>query len=167
MDHKQIISLLVYNHPGVLLRITGLITRRGFNIDSITAGEMQDKKYSRLTIVLDGETDDAQQVVRQVLKVADVVKAEILEEEEAISCELMLVKVRAMPEDRAAVFKTAFNHHAMVVNVGQSTMTLRITAMPYELDELLLHLQDQGVLELARTGLTALQAGDCCLVDQN
>lgn len=160
MEHKQIVSLLAHNRPGVLLRIIGLFTRRGFNIDNITAGVTQDKKYSRVTIVVEGDDSVAHQVVHQVMKVADVRQAVILPEENAVCCELMLIKVRVSPAERPAIFKAALTYHATVVDVGQQTMTLQATAMPGELDELISGLREQGILELARTGMTALQAGD-------
>lgn len=163
MEHKQIISLLVHNHPGVLLRITGLFTRRGFNIDSLTVSETQDAQYSRMTIVVKGDDSVANQVICQVMKVADVKKAVIVPETEAICCELMLIKVNATPAERAAMYKIAATYHATVVNVGQSSMTMQATALPAELDEMIAHLAKQGILEMVRTGLTALQHGDTCI----
>lgn len=165
MENKQIVSLLAYNRPGVLQRITGLFARRGFNIESITAGVTQDERYSRITVMLSGDTSIAQQVIHQALKVVDVTTATILPEEDSISSELMLVKVRATPAERAAIFKIAVTYHATVVNVGQNSMTMQATAMPHELDELIHHLKKQGILELARTGMTALQCGDTCIFD--
>lgn len=167
MEQKQILSLLVHNHPGVLLRITGLFTRRGFNIDSLTVSETQDGAFSRMTIVVRGDAEVAGQVIYQALKVADVKKAVLVPEEDALRCELMLIKVRVAPAERAAMFKIAHTYHAQVVNVGQASMTLRATAAPEELDELVEHLEEQGILELVRTGLAALQAGDTCLIDHN
>lgn len=165
MDNKQIVSLLAYNRPGVLQRITGLFTRRGFNIESITAGVTQDERYSRITIMVSGDASIAHQVIYQALKVVDVTTATILPEEDTILSELMLVKVRATPAERAAIFKIAVTYHATVVNVGQNSMTMQATAMPHELDELIHHLRKQGILELARTGMTALQCGDTCISD--
>lgn len=160
MEHKQIVALLAYNHPGVLLRIIGLFTRRGFNIDNITAGVTQDNRFSRVTIVMEGDDSVARQVVHQVMKVEDVTQAVILPEKETVCCELMLIKVRVAPSERPAIFQAALTYHATVVDVGQHTMTLQATAMPNELDELIKSLREQGILELARTGMTALQAGD-------
>ena len=87
MENKQIVSLLARNHPGVLLRIIGLFTRRGFNIDNITAGVTQDKRYSRVTIVVEGDSRVAPQVVHQVMKVDDVKQAVILPEKDPVCCE--------------------------------------------------------------------------------
>lgn len=165
MEHKQILSLLVHNHPGVLIRIAGLFSRRGFNIDSLTVSETPDKEYSRMTIVVRGDDGVAEQVLYQALKVADVKVARLLPEQEAILSELMLIKVRALSAERSAIHKIAFTYHATVVNIGQTSMTIQATGHPSELDALTEHLQKQGILELVRTGLTALEAGDPCLVD--
>ena len=160
MKNKQIVSLLARNHPGVLLRIIGLFNRRGFNIDNITAGVTQDKRYSRVTIVVEGDSRVAPQVVHQVMKVDDVKQAVILPEKDSVCCELMLIKVKAEPSERPAIFRAALTYHATVVDVGQHTMTLQATATPNELNELVRDLYSQGILELARTGMTALEAGD-------
>ena len=165
MERRQILSMLVHNHPGVLLRITGLFNRKGFNIDSLTVSVTHDPRFSRMTIVIRGNDALAEQVRRLVSKVADVKEARILPDETAVFGELMLIKVSAGPEDRAAVHKIAVTYGADVVNIGQRSMTLQVTGAPEELDELVTHLGKQGILELVRTGLTALEKGDGCLVD--
>ena len=111
------------NHPGVLLRIIGLFTRRGFNIDNITAGVTQDKRYSRVTIVVEGDSHVAPQVVHQVMKVDDVKQAVILPEKDSVCCELMLIKVKVEPSERPAIFKAALTYHATVVDVGPVSYT--------------------------------------------
>ena len=165
MQQKQIISLIVHNHPGVLMRITGLFTRRGFNIDSLTVSKTQEAEYSRMTIQVEGDDQVARQVLSQAIKVDDVKKAVIIPAEEAVSFELMLVKVTVHPDERASMHKIASTYHANIVNVGQHSMILKMTGMPEELDEMLTHLKERGVLELVRTGLTSLQAGDTCMAD--
>lgn len=167
MEHKQIVSLIVHNHPGVLLRITGLFTRRGFNIDSLTVSETLDSEYSRMTIQVQGDDQVARQVLAQAMKVDDVKKAVIIPQPEAVSFELMLVKVKVDPSERASMHKIAATYHADIVNVGQNSMMLKATGMPEELDEMVTHLNDRGILELVRTGLCSLQAGDACIAEKN
>lgn len=163
MEQKQILSLLVHNHPGVLLRITGLFTRRGSNIDSLTVSPSQDGAFSRMTIMIRGDSATVVQVIRQVKKIADVKRVELVPREQASCGELLLLKINAAPPQRPALLKKALAHHAAVVDIGPHSMTLQACALPEELDELVSHFVQDGVLELARTGLTALQAGDACL----
>ncbi len=164
MREKQMISALVHNHPGVLLRVAGLFSRRGFNIESLTVSETQDPAYSRMTIVISGDNDTAEQVKRQLEKVVDVKKVAHYEMSGASCSELLLVKVNALPEERATIYKIAASYRARVLDVGQNSMTLEATGEDDSLNELIHHLQKQGILEMARTGFTALQKGDACLM---
>ena len=93
MAHKQIIGLFVQNHPGVLLRVTSLFTRRGFNIDSLTVSPAAVDGYSRMTIRIEGDDDAVEQFINQVMKIVDVKKAEVLPEETSVASELILIKV--------------------------------------------------------------------------
>ena len=99
MEEKQILSTLVRNHPGVLLRVAGLFSRRGFNIESLTASETQDPAYSRMTIVISGDIETVEQVKHQLEKIVDVKKVSHLKIEQASCSELLLVKVKALPEE--------------------------------------------------------------------
>lgn len=167
MTQRQMISLLVNNSRGVLLRVAGLFTRRGFNIESITASPTQDEGYSRITVVINGDNDVAEQFVRQMLKLQDVMKAIIIPQERSLEYELMLVKVLARPAESAIVHKIAYLYHSRVIDVGQYSMTLQAVGTVNELRELVTHLEKQGILELVSTGITALQKGDDCITDGN
>lgn len=163
MRQKNIVVLLTKNQPGVLVGVAGLIAQHGFNIDSLTLSETLDKQYSRMTLVVRGDSPVAQHVIDECSKMEQVLTAVLLDDEDVISGELMLIKVMASPAERANVHKIAYTYHATVVNIGQSTMTLQTTTSPEELDELITHLEKQGIVELVRTGLTTLQKGDQCL----
>lgn len=166
MKEKHIISTMVHNHPGVLLRIAGLFSRRGFNIDSLTVSETQDPEYSRMTIVVAGDEAVVEQVKCQLAKVVDVKQVAHFEEGETSCSELLMIKVRVTPEERAVIYKIAATYHARILDVGQQSMTLEATGHAAELNELIKHLQKQGIMEMARTGITALEKGDHCLSAQ-
>ena len=95
MENKQIIGILAHNHPGVLLRITSLISRRGFNIDSLTASPSGIEGYSRLTVRISGDDDQVEQFINQMLKIVDIKKAEVLPDDSSVAMELILIKVNA------------------------------------------------------------------------
>ena len=110
--NKQIIGLLVHNHPGVLLRVTSLFTRRGFNIDSLTVSPAGIEGYSRMTIRMSGDDDQVEQFINQMLKIVDVKTAEVLPEESSVAMELLLVKVSSDSDsknDIISVFGKAFS----------------------------------------------------------
>ncbi len=166
MEEKQILSTLVRNHPGVLLRVAGLFSRRGFNIESLTASETQDPAYSRMTIVVSGDIETVEQVKHQLEKIVDVKKVSHLKIEQASCSELLLVKVKALPEERPAIYKLSASYHARILDVGQKSMTLEATGKTEDLNGLISRLQEQGILELARSGFSALQKGDGCLLPE-
>ena len=166
MSKKQIISTLVHNHPGVLLRIAGLFSRRGFNIESLTASETQDPAYSRMTIVVSGGSDIIEQIKHQLEKVIDVKKVDHYQMEDATCSELLLVKVCVLPAERAAMYKLAASYQARVTDVGQRSMTLEAAGEGDTLNQLIARLQERGILEMARTGFSALQKGDGCLAPE-
>lgn len=166
MEQKQILSTLVRNHPGVLLRVAGLFSRRGFNIESLTASETQDPAYSRMTIVVSGDIETVEQVKHQLEKIIDVKKVAHFKMEEASCSELLLVKVKAMPEERTAIDQLSAPYHARVVDVGLRSLTLEATGKAEELNGLVDKLQKWGILEMARSGFSALQKGDGCLLPE-
>ena len=154
------ISVLVEDKPGVLTRIAGLFSARGFNIDSLAVGPTETDGLSRMTIVINVESKPLEQVTKQLNKLINVIK--ILEHEagSAVERELMLVKVRASGDDRARVMEIAEVFRVNIVDVTASTLTLEATGKPEKLEALLSLLQDFGVVELSRTGRIALARGD-------
>lgn len=162
---KHIICAMLHNHPGVLLRLTGLFNRRGFNIVSLTASETRNPEFSRMTVVVEGDEDVLEQVKYQMAKVVDVKKVSYFSAEEVSCSELLVVKVQALPENREEVLRIAGSYHARVLNIGESSMTLEATGYGGELDLFIEKLKKPGILEMARTGITALEKGDHCLLD--
>ena len=162
MESKHIIGLLVHNHPGVLLRVTSLISRRGFNIDSLTVSPAGIEGFSRMTIRIN---DDSQvdQFINQMMKIVDVKKAELLPENSSVASELVLVKVSCNETNKNDIIAVTSLYHASVVNIGENSLTFRASGTPSQLDMLIRELSVYGILEMARTGIAALETGDKCL----
>ena len=161
--NKQIISLLVRDYPGVLLRVTSLFTRRGFNIDSLTVSPAGIEGYSRMTIRMKGDDDDVEQFINQMMKIVDVKKAEALPENNSVAMELILVKVSADSDRKNEIIAVTSSYHASLVNLGEHSLTFRASGTPGQIDKLVSELSVYGILEMARTGIAALENGDDCL----
>ncbi len=166
-ESKVVFSVLTVDHPGVLLRVTGLFSRRGFNIDSIVACRTEKPEFSRWTLVVTGDEATFTQLTRQLLKLEDVVKVEVLEPENCSNSELLLIKVRAAGSGRSAVLKTAQTYGSRVLDIGESTVTIEMTDQTEEMDEFIRHMERFGVVEMARTGITALARGDRPIRDED
>lgn len=163
--NKQIISLLVRDYPGVLLRVTSLFTRRGFNIDSLTVSPAGIEGYSRMTIRMNGDDDDVEQFINQMMKIVDVKRAEALPENNSVAMELILVKVSADSDRKNEIIAVTSSYHASLVNLGEHSLTFRASGTPSQIDRLVSELSGYGILEMARTGIAALENGDVCLSD--
>ncbi len=161
--NKEIIGLLVKNHPGVLLRVTSLFTRRGFNIDSLTVSPAGIEGYSRMTIRISGDDNQVEQFINQMLKIVDVKKAEVLPEDTSVAMELMLIKVSADSSKKNEIIAVTSSYHASLVNLGDHSLTFRASGTPSQIDKLVEELSGYGILEMARTGIAALENGDVCL----
>ncbi|MCL2067507.1 MAG: acetolactate synthase small subunit [Treponema sp.] len=163
-DLKQhVVSALVENRAGTLSRVSGLFSRRGFNIDSLTVGETEDSSVSRMTIAVTGEERILEQIVKQLGKLVDVIAVRELDPASCLRREIMLVKISADEKARPAVLEIAGIFRARVVDVSQTTITVEATGNTDKLNGLLLLLRPYGILELARTGLVALERGECAL----
>lgn len=163
MAHKQIIGLFVHNHPGVLLRVTSLFTRRGFNIDSLTVSPAAVDGYSRMTIRIQGDDDAVEQFINQVIKIVDVKKAEVLPEKTSVASELILIKVSTKGHNKNEILDVTSSYHASLVNIGENSLTFRASGTPDEIDTLVKELSKFDILEMARTGIASLENGDKCL----
>ena len=157
--NKRVLSLLVDNTPGLLSRVAGLFTRRGYNIESVTAGVTTDPRYTRMTIVTEGDADVLEQIVKQLRKLVDVIDIKVLEESTSVARELVLVKVRVTPEDRQTVIAMADVFRGKVVDVGQDSLIIELTGKQDKLEAFIRLLAGYEILELARTGLSGLSRG--------
>jgi len=156
---QHIVSALVENRAGTLSRVSGLFSRRGFNIDSLTVGETEDPSVSRMTIAVTGEERILDQIIKQLEKLVDVIAVRGLDSSTCLRREIMLVKIGVDEKNRPAVLEIAGIFRARVVDVSQSTITVEATGNTEKLNGLLLLLRPYGILELARTGLVALERG--------
>ena len=157
--NKKVLSGLVDNTSGVLNRVAGLFSRRGYNIDSLTVGVTQDPRYSRMTIVVTGDDDIIEQIIKQIEKLVDVNKVEVLEDNNSVCRELILTKVKTTPEQRQQVMAVADIFRAKIVDVGIDSLIIELTGNQNKLDAFLNLLADYEILELVRTGITGLARG--------
>lgn len=156
---RQVYSLLVHNNPGVLSRIAGLFSRRGYSIDSITAGTTADPRYTRITVVSTGDDLILSQIEKQVRKLEDVAEIKLLDAEQSVFRELMMVKVRVDAMRRSEVISVADIFRAKIVDVDTDSLMVELTGNQSKLAAFLELLEGYEILELARTGITALERG--------
>lgn len=166
---KRVFSLLVDNTTGVLSRISGLFSRRGYSIDSITAGVTADSRFTRITIVASGDELILSQIEKQVRKLEDVIEIKVLKEGESVYRELIMVKIRANASERAEIISLADIFRAKVVDVEKESLMLELTGNQSKLEAFLNLLDGYEILELARTGITGLSRGirDITCIDEN
>lgn len=161
---KQVLSLLVDNAPGVTSRISGLFSRRGYNIDSFSSGETSDPRYTRITIVATGDEQILEQIQKQLAKLEDVRDIKVLEDGSSVTRELILVKIRAIDTQRQAVVNVTDIFHGKVVSVTTDSMIIELTGTQSKLDAFMDLLVGYEILELARTGLTGLTRGSADVI---
>jgi acetolactate synthase-1/3 small subunit len=163
--HRHTISVLVENKPGVLARVAGMFSRRGYNIDSLAVGPTEDPRVSRMTIVVGGPGRQLEQVTKQLNKLINVLKIVELEPEGTVGRELQLVKVTAEPDNRRRIMELADVFRGRVVDVDHDSMTVEASGSPEKLDALLDLLEPFGIREMARTGQIALARGGKSITD--
>ena len=156
---QRVFSLLVDNNPGVLSRVSGLFSRRGYSIDSITAGVTADPRFTRITIVASGDELILSQIEKQVRKLEDIIEIKVLEPSDSVYRELIMVKVKANKSERSEIISVADIFRAKIVDVGKDSLTVMLTGDQSKLDALINLLEDYEILELARTGITGLSRG--------
>ncbi|SEK32028.1 MULTISPECIES: acetolactate synthase small subunit [Pseudobutyrivibrio] len=159
MESKKVLSILVENTPGLTSRISGLFSRRGYNIDSFSAGVTADPRYTRVTIVTHGDEMILEQIEKQVSKLTEVVDLKVLEHGSSVKRELMLVKISVRNDERQDVLTIVEIFKGKVVDVTHDSMILELTGNQDKLEAFLDMLGDYDILELARTGLTGLSRG--------
>ena len=156
---KQAYSILVHNNPGLLNRMSGLFSRRGYNIESITAGTTADPRYTRITIVASGDEDILSQIEKQVRKMEDVIDIKPLSKENSVFREIMMIKLRVNAAERAEVASIVDIFRAKIVNVEKDCLIIELTGTESKLEAFLSLLDAYEILELARTGVTGLTRG--------
>ena len=166
---QRVFSLLVDNNPGVLSRISGLFSRRGYSIDSITAGVTADPRFTRITIVSSGDELILSQIEKQVRKLEDIIEIKVLEPSDSVYRELIMVKVKANKSERSEIISVADIFRAKIVDVEKDSLMVELTGTQSKLDAFLNLLGGYDILELARPGITGLNRGmkDVTLIDQD
>ena len=156
---KKVFQILVDNTSGVLSRIAGLFSRRGYNIESITAGVTADPRYTRITIVTSGDDEILDQIEKQVAKLVDVRDVKELKPEESVYRELALIKVRATAKERLGVIAIADIFRAEVKDTSSESLMIELTGNSNKIDAFIDLLGGYEILELARTGMVGLGRG--------
>jgi acetolactate synthase-1/3 small subunit len=157
--HAATISVLVRNQPGVLVRVAGLIRRRGVNIHSLSVGPTEDPSVSRMTIVVDTPPDRTESFAKQLRKLVEVLRATAIDGGSTVDRELALVKVNATPGTRMEIMEIANVFRANVVDLTERTMTLEVTGRGEKIDAIVSLLAKHGIREIARTGQVTLVRG--------
>ena len=155
----QAYSILVHNNPGLLSRMAGLFSRRGYNIESITAGTTADPRFTRITIVASGDEQILSQIEKQVRKMEDVIDIKLLNTTNSVCRELMMIKIRANASQRAEIISVSDIFRAKIVDVEKDCLMIELTGTESKLEAFMELLDGYEILELARTGITGLTRG--------
>ena len=156
---KKVFQLLVDNTSGVLSRISGLFSRRSYNIESITAGVTADPRFTRITIVASGDDEILEQIEKQVAKLVDVRDIKELKPEESVYRELVLIKIKVAPEERQGIVAMSDIFRAKIIDVSNDSLIIELTGDQQKIDAFISLLDGHEILELARTGIAGLGRG--------
>jgi acetolactate synthase-1/3 small subunit len=162
---RYILSVLVKNHSGVLSRIAGLFSRRGYNIDSLSVGETEDEHVSRMTIVLRGDHTVLEQITKQLAKLIDVLHIKELKPAESVYRELLLFKITADAARRSEVVQIADIFKAKIIDVDSASISMEITGDQEKISAFMRLVEPFGIKEIVRTGMCAIGRGDETISD--
>ena len=162
---RMVLSILVDNTAGVLSRVAGLFSRRGYNIDSLTVGETQDPAISRMTVLAHGDDQILEQIRKQVQKLEDVIEIKELVSGESVTRELILVKVEAKEKERQAIISVADIFRAKIVDVALESLMIELTGNQDKINAFIKLLEQYTIKELVRTGITGLARGSGDIAD--
>ena len=160
---KYTLSVLVENHPGILTKVSGLFSRRGFNIESLAVGTTQDADVSRITIEVIGNEQTVEQIAKQLSKLIDVIKLKTLREADVVKRCLVLVKIKSNAKVRSEIIEIANIFRAKIVDIHANTLTVEITGAESKVEAFVDMVKPFGIEEIARTGITALERGSSTL----
>ncbi|NLM75539.1 MAG: acetolactate synthase small subunit [Clostridiaceae bacterium] len=157
--NRHVLSVLVENQSGVLSRVSGLFSRRGYNIDSLSVGETEDPKISRMTIVVRGDDQILEQIKKQLNKLIDVIKIVELDPDQSVFRELALIKVKTDMNTRASVIEIVSIFRANIVDVSNTSLTVEMTGDETKIEAFIKLMKPYGIAEIVRTGLAAIERG--------
>lgn len=151
------IAAYVENKYGVLTRVAGLFMRKGFNIDSLTVGAVEDKAYSRITLTMNGDDYQCDQLIKQLRKLFNVKNVLLLDDSQSVERELMLIKLAAGTETEAALFRLSRQYGVRLTRATEGVLCAEVAGTPKEIDEVIEAVRPLGIVELCRTGVVALE----------
>lgn len=160
MIRRYVLSILVKNNAGVLSKVVGLFSRRGYNIRSLSVGETHNSAISRITIEVMGDEQVLEQIKKQLAKLIDVIKVKSIRSSSSVYKELILVKVRARQSQRAGIIELCDIFRTKIVDVDKESMIIELSGSPEKNAALIDLLAEYGIMETARTGITALERGE-------
>ncbi|MDL2236996.1 acetolactate synthase small subunit [Christensenellaceae bacterium OttesenSCG-928-K19] len=163
---RYVLSILVKNTSGVLNKVTGMFSKRGYNIRSLSVGETDNPEISRITVEVVGDEQILEQIKKQLNKLIDVVKVKAIRSKSSVYKELVLVKVKADTKKRAAIIELCDIFRTKIVDVGKKALVVELAGTPEKNDALIELLAEFGILEMARTGITALERGADTIHDE-
>lgn len=164
MEQQQyVLGVIVANISGVLSRVSGMFTRRGFNIDSLTVGETESPAFSRITIAFHGDEDIKQRILKQLEKLHDVKEVEVLDKNETVIRELLLLKVRNSVENRQDIMTAVEIFRSKIVDYSGTALICELTGESAKIDAFIALMNSYGIMEMCRTGIVAIERGENCL----
>ena len=159
MGEKHILSVSVANRPGVLSRITGLFSRRNFNINSLSVGETENPEFSRMTIEVNGDSRVLDQVVKQLNKLIEVIKIDELDRKNIVDRDLALIRVKSTRETRSEIIQIVNTFRGKIVDISTDSLMIEATGTVSKIEALIELLKDFGIEDIVRTGIVALNRG--------
>ena len=157
---QYVIGVLVSNISGVLSRVSGMFTRRGFNIDSLTVGETESSGFSRITIAFHGDEDLKERILQQLQKLHDVREVEVLNKNDTVIRELLLIKVRNKADVRQDIMTAVEIFRSKIVDYSTASLTIELTGETSKIDAFIELVKPYGIMEMCRTGLVAIERGE-------
>ncbi len=164
---QYVIGVIVANITGVLSRVSGMFTRRGFNIDSLTVGETESSSFSRITIAFHGDEDLKERILQQIKKLHDVREVEVLDKKDTVIRELLLIKLRNKTENRQDIMTAVEIFRSKIVDYSASSLLIEITGETSKIDAFIELVKPYGIMEMCRTGIVAIERGENCLKTVN
>lgn len=161
--NQYVLGVIVSNVSGVLSRVSGMFTRRGFNIDSLTVGETESGGFSRITVSFHGDEDIKQRILGQLEKLHDVKEVEILDPHETVIRELLLIKVRNTASTRQDIMTAVEIFRSKIVDYSPTALICELTGETSKVDAFIELMKPYGIMEMCRTGIVAIERGENCL----
>ncbi|MBP3760380.1 MAG: acetolactate synthase small subunit [Ruminococcus sp.] len=160
---QYVIGVIVSNVTGVLSRVSGMFTRRGFNIDCLTVGETESAGFSRITVAFHGDDEVKERILKQLEKLHDVKEVEVLDKHETVIRELLLLKVRNSPSTRQDIMAAVEIFRSKIVDYSTTALICELTGETSKIDAFIELMKTYGIMEMCRTGMVAIERGENCL----